>query len=204
MTWTRRRNGIMNSPTCFMTRRNSAPKSRYSASSRQIDWSVVYVRQVEAEDDDYPPSKRNCAISRSSKYRTYAKCSYLTVNRLMNLHINKINLIIIRPCSITPQQPKDNNFTLVLPTSSLVRVGQAVGKLMARVDSPVKQSFGMRPPSHQGQGVLSAVVSATTGRIPLERLPTNIPANNVGYRGGSTKGVVTGVNLGRTMGYGRK
>jgi hypothetical protein len=124
------------------------------------------------------------------------------MNRLMNLLINKINLIIIRPSSITPQQPKDNNFTLVLTTDPYSS-STGVEKLI-RIDSPVKQSYGMRPPSHQGPGVLSAVVSATTGRMPLERLPTNIPVNNVGYRGASTKGVATGINVGRTMGYGRK
>ena len=62
----------------------------------------------------------------------------------------------------------------------------------------------MRPPSRQGQGMRSAVVSATTGRMPLERLSTNIPMNtgNVNYRGGNTKNVVTGTA--RTMGYSRK
>ena len=74
----------------------------------------------------------------------------------------------------------------------------------ARVDSPVKQPFGMRPPSRQGQGLRSAVVSATTGRMPLERLSNNVPMNtgSVNYRGVNTKSVVTG--NARAVGYSRK
>lgn len=93
--------------------------------------------------------------------------------------------------------------TLETPPPGPQKFG-ALEEADAILDSPIKQPFGMRPPSHQGQGMRSAVVSATTGRMALDRLSTNIPMNtgNVGYRTGSTKGVVAGA--GKTMGYLRK
>ena len=75
-----------------------------------------------------------------------------------------------------------------------------------KLDSPPGQqrTFTIRPPSRQGQGMRSAVVSAT-GRTPLERISTNVitTGTNGGagvYRGGSVKG---GGGGGRIV-YGRK
>lgn len=58
------------------------------------------------------------------------------------------------------------------------------------IDSPPGHGrpFGIRPPSHQGQGMRSAVVSAV-GRTPLEKLSTNVTIG--GYRGGPAK-TITG------------